>query len=74
MALYCLCGTNNAEIAAVGDGVAVALERQMHCVKTGARQYIRRPTKPGEEPYYDEHYPNVDLFRCPHCGSYIAKE
>ena len=48
-------------------------ERPMGCVKTGARQFLAaRPhvddnVQAGDRVH--EHFPNVDIFLCEHCGS-----
>lgn len=70
MALYCLCGGYNAELTHPEPDAAVFLSRQMKCVKTGAKQFV----KLGDNQPLKEHFPMVDLFRCEHCGTYIAKE
>ncbi len=62
------------------DFPPLALRRSMICIKTGAQQVILTDDKPndwsgGARPnQYRKHYPNVDVFECPHCHARIARE
>ena len=72
--LYCLCGKANGILFDEGDTKEqskspekVLLKSQMHCIKTGAKQFV-------EAGGVHRHYPNVDVFKCQFCGAIIAKE
>jgi len=63
------------------DFPPLALRRKMKCIKIGATQalLVDEQDKPNmwDSPRPDRyrvHYPNVDVFECPHCHSRIARE
>jgi hypothetical protein len=95
MAIYCLCEAKNGKpdsqafmapnrycaMQAGDDFPPLALRREMHIIKTGARQVILESDqdKPNDwasaarPDHYREHYPNVDVFECPVCGARVAR-
>lgn len=78
MALYCMCrqvlGTKkNLDNYSIGSSPAhggVVLKKRMDVMRIGAEQFIE--DKESGSVY--RHYPNVDLYSCPNCGTVIARE
>ena len=68
------------EAVGLDDFPPLALKIPMQCIKTGARQVIldvhsRNDWSGGARPgRYRQHYPNVDVFECPHCHARIVRE
>jgi hypothetical protein len=62
-----------------GDFPPLALRQKMVCIKTGAQQVLlyAKDDKPnmweGGRPTKD-HYPNVDVFECPHCRARVVRQ
>ena len=66
----------------------VILSRAMKCVENGVPQYATEKPVPNPWPKSVEegnkdyeklmaarrHHPNVDMYRCPHCGAIICAE
>lgn len=67
-------------VSAGDDFPPLSLPRQMECIKTGAMQVVLDTPEPnmwtgaGRPASYRRHFPNVDVFECPHCHARIAKE
>lgn len=70
---YCAAGDQD-------DFPPLALDTPMKCIKMGAKQVILdhhapntwgTATRPSR---YHNHYPNVDVFECPHCHARMVRE
>ena len=76
MSLYCLCKGQNyrnhtiGEAAPMMEKAGVVLDQRMEIIRMGAEQFIEDKASGA----VSRHYPNVDLHRCPVCGTTIARE
>jgi hypothetical protein len=88
MALYCLCdaemtkyergGTqlvSRTTVRVVPEKVTMSvLQRPMSCIKTGAEQYLTEIDRTTLQQHKRRHFPNLDIYECPKCGTRVARE
>jgi hypothetical protein len=84
MALYCLCDSeltkyesatlSSSEVKHPTRVTMSVLQRPMPCIKTGVEQYLTEIDRATLQQSKRRHFPNVDIFECPECGTRIAKE
>lgn len=75
---FCALDSTVGGVSEVDDFPPLALRTKMVCIKTGARQVLLEAgvgndwvsPRPSD---WRNHYPNVDVFQCPHCGAMVAK-